>query len=431
MRPLLSLVLILLAQVPSAADFPAPRRVDERRAAQVGMRKIVGRHLRLYTDLPSSDAVDGLAAVFDSAVPLWAEYFDVDPSSVRDWKMQGFLMRDRAKFAALGLLPKENTEFANGYCNGYELWVVEQSSDYFRRHLLLHEGTHGFMYTQLGETGPGWYMEGTAELLGTHSWRDGQLRLRVMPQSREEVPMWGRIRLIRETVEEGKSLELGEVLALDKRRVLSTDEYAWSWALCAFLDSHPQWQEKFRSLREHVGERRFNKRFRYDFRKQWPDLQTEWQGYVATLDYGYDSQRMMMEHRKAEKPSDDATVEIDAARGWQSSGWELQAGRSYRLTASGRFEIAREQSDEGDEIVWPCEPGGVTIRYHEGRPLGMLVGALRETASGRFSGPFAVGLSSVIKPPADAVLYLRVNDSAARLSDNRGTLAASIRRVAD
>ena len=36
------------------------RQVDERRAAQVGIRRVDGRHLRLYTDLPHGDTVDGL-----------------------------------------------------------------------------------------------------------------------------------------------------------------------------------------------------------------------------------------------------------------------------------------------------------------------------------------------------------------------------------
>jgi len=39
-----------------------------------------------------------------------------------------------------------------------------------------------------------------------------------------------------------------------------------------------------------------------------------------------------------------------------------------------------------------------------------------------------MGLAAKLKPPEDAVLYLRVNDSPAQLSDNRGTLDASIRR---
>ena len=188
-----------------AADAPPPREVDARRAAAAGIRELTGQHVRLFTDLPSSPAVDELPAVFDAAIPLWAKYFDLDESSIHG-KFLGFLISDREKFAALGLLPEENRDFVNGYARNYEFWLVEQPSDYYRRHLLLHEGTHAFMQTQLGGAGPGWYMEGMAELLGTHRWQDGKLTVGVMPASKEATPMWGRIKIIRDAVKAGKAV---------------------------------------------------------------------------------------------------------------------------------------------------------------------------------------------------------------------------------
>lgn len=107
LRSFIFLLFILFGTNAVAQAIPAPRKVDERRAALAGVRKIVGRHLRLYTDLPASDAVDSLPVVFDAAVPLWAEYFGVELSKLRNWRMQGYLIEDREKFAALGLLPQE------------------------------------------------------------------------------------------------------------------------------------------------------------------------------------------------------------------------------------------------------------------------------------------------------------------------------------
>ncbi|MEM8946276.1 MAG: hypothetical protein AAGD11_13970 [Planctomycetota bacterium] len=434
MRPTLLLFCVYVLPAVAGAgsvDFPVPRQVDERRAAQVGLRKIMGRHLRLYTDLPADSAVDELAAVFDAAVARWAEYFEIDLSTLSDWKMQGYLMQDKAKFAALGLLPTERTDFANGYCNGYELWLVEQPSDYYRRHLLLHEGTHGFMYTRVGAPAIGWYAEGMAELLGTHRWQHGELTLGVMPVRREDVPMWGRIRLLREAARAGESLQMQPIMQLDNRRAFSTREYAWCWALCQFLDSHPRWQAKFRNLRTHVGEQSFNKRVRYELHRAWPDLLVEWDAFIRSLDYGYDSKRMMMRHQTAKRVGHLATTSMGADGGWQSTGWQLEAGQAYQVTAVGRYEIARETDEQGVEAIWPCEPGGITIKYHEGRPLGMLVGAWREARNGRFSDSFPIGLDRTLKPSVDAVLYLRVNDSPASLSDNTGTLTATIRRAGD
>ena len=89
--------------------------------------------------------------------------------------MNAFVMQERARFEASGLLPPEIPDFLNGFTRGNEFWMNHQTSEYYVRHLLLHEGTHGFMFTVLGGCGPPWYMEGTAELLATHRWTDGKL----------------------------------------------------------------------------------------------------------------------------------------------------------------------------------------------------------------------------------------------------------------
>ncbi len=129
----------------------------------------------------------------------------------------------------------------------------------------------------------------------------------------------------------------------------------------------------------------------------------------------------------------DAEITIAADRGWQSTGWRLQSGKTYSITAAGRYVIARDEiaGDDilGDSEPWPCEPGGVTLEYHDGLPLGMLLGLLRPVDDNRtadFSEPFAVGLQASVSPEVDTILYLRVNDWPARLSDNEGTLRASI-----
>jgi hypothetical protein len=428
---MLRLVLIVVVWVTGGGSMclgqtTAPREVDVRRASAAGIRLLEGRHVRLFTDLPSSAAIDELPQVFDAAVPEWAAYFDVPRNERRQWL--AFLINDRERFAAVGLLPEDNPEFVNGYARGYELWLMEQPSDYYRRHLLLHEGTHAFMQTQLGGAGPGWYMEGMAELLGTHSWRGGRLKLGVMPASREDVPMWGRTKLVRDAVAARKAWPLEAVLKVDNRRVLRTDDYAWTWALATLLDGHPRYQKRFRGLKQFAADPDFDARFRESFAEDWRDLHAEWDAYVSTLDYGYDVARMAMTPVNAqpiEKSS--KRVSIDASRGWQSTGWLLRGGETYRVTASGQFQIA----DDGQP--WPCEAGGVTIGYHDGKPLGVLLGALREVggdASG-FAAPTMIGLRASLKPRRDAVLFLRINETPSKLRDNRGELNVRIEQFYD
>lgn len=414
-------------------DVRGVESVDNGRVAAAGIRKLSGRHLVLYTDLPSQPEIDSLPALFDAAVPLWAEYFRINMRETADWQVRGFLIRDRVKFQALGLLPADR-ELVHGYATGSDIWVLDQPTDYYRRHLLLHEGTHAFMTRFLGGCGPGWYSEGMAELLGTHRKGAGgeensSLQVGIMPQNREEVPMLGRVKLVRDALAADHLRTLPAILTIDNRtEQLDSETYAWCWAAAKFLDAHPRYQARFRKLQRQVQKSDFNQRVRRAFSADWNELLAEWQAYIAALDYGYDFERMAIDFERgtplAGRPRQ---VDIAADRGWQSSGVWLEAGKSYEVTARGRYQIALQKTDGADR-PWPCEPGGVTIEYHDGRPLGMLLGAIvpDDGNEATFGEPLAIGLGAKLKPEVSGTLYLRVNESAARLGDNRGRLTITI-----
>lgn len=176
---------------------------------------------------------------------------------------------------------------------------------------------------------------------------------------------------------------------------------------------------------------------RRDFDADWNDLQAEWQAFVVTLDHGFDFERMAIDFQKGEPLAGSSRpIDISAQRGWQSSGVWLEAGQSYNVTATGRYQIATEEVD-GKKQAWPCEPGGVSIVYNDGHPLGMLLGAIHtgvESPSNdpmSFADPIPIGLRAIIKPTKSGTLYLRVNDSAAKLDDNRGSLAVTVERTTD
>jgi hypothetical protein len=430
----LGVVLLEVAAV-SRQNYAAPTHaIDQARARSAGIRTLESDHLVFYTDVPSSPAVDSLPAIFDKAVPQWAAYFGIESAKTAHWRARAYLIRDQRRFAALNLLPSGREDFANGITFGAEMWLRDQPTDYYRRHLLLHEGTHAFMIAFLGGCGPGWYMEGTAELFGTHRLdpQTGELTLRVMPRSRREVPMWGRIKLINDAKADHRVLSLSEVMRLDNRKQLGDEAYAWCWALVKLLDSHPRYRDRFHQLYKFVLEKNFNDIVRKEFVADWNDLNAEWQAYIAALDYGFDFDRMAIDFQTGKPLSDrPRTATIAADRGWQSSGVWLDAGKSYDITANGRYQIAAEQID-GESKPWLCEPGGITIEYYGGRPLGMLLGAIdsrgkRTAASGEsFAEPFAIGLHATIKPKSSGTLYFRVNDSAGKLDDNRGTLTVRI-----
>jgi hypothetical protein len=418
-----------------AANVVAADSVDESRAQSVGIRKIASRHLVLYTDLPSGAEVDRLPAIFDQAVPQWADYFEIKQEKAASWQAQACLIGERRRFDALGLMPPAgNDQFVNGISMGARLWLYDQPTAYYRRHLLLHEGTHAFMATLLGGCGPGWYMEGTAELLATHRLDEpaGKLTLGIMPRSREEVPMLGRIKLIRDAVAADRVIDFPAAMRIDNRKQLDNESYAWTWAAAKWLDTHPRYRDRFRNLKQHVLDANFNKLTERAYEDDWPELLAEWHAFIAMLDYGYDFQRSTIDFQHG-RPlgTTGERVTIAADRGWQSAGVLLEEGKTYELTASGRFQIASEQI-QGALQPWPCEPGGITLEYHDGRPLGMLLGAVanvRGNAAADFAKPIALGLRCELKPAHAGTLYLRVNDSAARLADNRGSLDVTIAEV--
>jgi hypothetical protein len=419
------------------ADEPAGQpkwphiRIDEAQAADAGIKKLSSRRLVLYTDLPLDAEVRGLPGVFDQAFTQWCRYFHVDEAEHADWRVTAFIMKDKARFVKTGLLPPDLPPFLHGYTRHDTLWVYEQPSEYYRRHLLLHEGTHSFMFTIFGGCGPTWYMEGIAELLGTHRLRDGRLTLNYMPANRDEVPEWGRIRIVKDAVAAHRPMSVAGIVGYSGAAYLKTEPYAWSWALVALLDRHPQYRDRFRQLYKAIPQRQVTEQFLKLFQPDWRELNEQWQVYIAGMEYGCDIPRTAIDFALGQAmTSQDAAVKVAAAAGWQNSGLRLEAGASYRLTASGRYQVAKTTK------IWWCEPGGVSIRYYRGRPLGILLAAVRpdvaaDDAPSPLLQPTVVGLGATLLPPQSGTLFLKINHSVGELDDNAGELKVEIRQQAE
>ncbi|MEX0818398.1 MAG: hypothetical protein WD070_02360 [Pirellulaceae bacterium] len=414
-----------------ATDNAALPQIDEERVAAAGIRKIAGKHLTLYTDIPETPAIDELPQVFDAAIAPWSEYFGVDASLVESWRQVGYLMQDKTRFTTAGLLPNDLPPFLHGYQRGAELWLYEQPSDYYRRHLLLHEGTHGFMKRFLGGAGPPWYMEGTAELFGTHRWEDSLLKVRWFPQHKELTAMWGRIKVVQDNLRADRGLPIEDVLRYDKTAHLRVEPYAWCWAVAAFFDGHPVYREQFRELRKFAPDETFSfsQRFYDSLQDDWPSVARQWHVFIANLEYGFDVEREAIDPKPATSlPPDGATVTIAADRGWQSTGYQLEAGAQYKLEATGRYQLADQPK------IWWCEPNGVTIRYHKGLPLGLLLGAIVDESAADGGAiplvtPKPIGIGGEYPIEEGGTLYLRINDSPAELEDNAGSLEVRITKL--
>ncbi len=408
-------------------------RHDDAALEKAGIRKHASRRLLLYTDIDDTRAAS-LPPLMDLVYEAWEEYFGPLPRDREgtNFQMTGYIMADRERFLSTGLLPQDLPGFLHGRHRGAEFWMNDQTADYYLQHLMLHEGTHCFMTIVPAPMGNAiWYMEGMAELFGTHTLApDGSARFRVFPGERDQFPGLGRIRMVREEVRAGRLLGLEALFAVRGQDFAKNALYAWSWALCEFLDSHPRYQERFRHISEHVAPDDPRAGFVRTFEEDWTDLSDEWQLFAQGLCHGYDVERAVIQFAPGQpvagKP---ATATIAADRGWQSSGVQLDAGHTYRITAEGRFTLAQEPKP------WESEAQGVSIRYCEGRPLGLLLGTIRHATAGdepsSMRNAFAVGRELVITPEATGTLYLRINEFWNELADNTGELNVTVEKQAE
>ena len=239
---------------------------------------------------------------------------------------------------------------------------------------------------------------------------------------------WGRVRTIQDLVARRRALRLAAVLEFPDSAFPADESYAWCWAAVTLLDRHPRYQQRFRQLVGFVRDPEFNKRFYRLFKPDWQELCEQWELMVTGMEYGYDVARTAVDFTPGKPlPRGGAEVVVAADRGWQNSGLRLEAGRTYRLTAAGRYQVAKTTK------VWWCEPGGVSIRYYQGRPLGILLAAVRPDhpppgSTTALLRSTVIGLGATLSPAQTGTLFLKINDSAGELDDNAGSLRVEVRK---
>ncbi len=402
--------------------------------AELGILRYASKHLVLYTDIKPARAkpLPGLA---DQLYKALEDYFGPLPPDRegRVFQMTGYIMADRRVFRETGLLPEDLPGFYHGRHRGAEFWMNDQEWDYYLRHLMLHEATHCFMTInrQNPLLPPVWYMEGMAELFGTHRIaKDGTAAFRVMPRDKEAFLGWGRIELIQAAAKEGRFRTLDQVFAFTGDDYSDNGAYAWSWAVCKFLEAHPRYQKPFRELGAAPTYQTFLRQFQEDFKAEADDMRTEWALFAHDLDFGYQIAQAAMTFRPGQPlgpASTFAEVKLQADRGWQSSGVLVEQGKKYTLTTIGQFTLAQKPKP------WISEADGISFRYFGGRPLGELLGSIRSTSKTSIPTAqvmrqvFPCGANHTFVATQTGTLYLRLNDAWNQLSDNTGTVNVQVR----
>jgi hypothetical protein len=430
-------LLLFAARLPAQDVRPDYRRLmqqprhDEARLRAMGINAIESKRLKLYTDGPL-DRVKTIGPAVDALYDALTEYFGpLPPARDRsEFAVTGYLMADKQKFRDAGLLPEDLPPFLNGRHRDLEFWVNEQETDYYRRHLVLHEFTHCFMYALDDVNIPPWYAEGMAELFGTHEVdAAGHYRFRVMPDREEHFQGHGRIALVRSETAAGRWKSLADVERLVPKEYLETPAYAWSWAACAFLDGHPRYSQKFRELGRQTTGFQFKVAVRRFFAKGGDELRTEWSLFTHELQNGFDLTRAAIQFQpgKLLAGSDQGrSIDVAADRGWQSSGVLVRKGLEYDVSASGEVTLSHVPKP------WISQPQGVSIVYSEGRPIGRLLAAIHQEPAD-LNAPESMLDQCVIGParrfvaPTSGTLYFRVNDHWNSLADNEGRYRVTIR----
>jgi hypothetical protein len=402
------------------------------RADEARLTTVEGKYIRLATDLPPSEDFQNYVQAFDQAVPLWIKHWNRDLASAAGWRVTAYLMSDKSVFVRRGLIPSSLPDFLHGYQSGDKLWVVHQRSAFYTLHLLLHEGSHSLAHRLFGGAGPPWYMEGTAEFLATHEMTNANnpasLRIGMIPASREVSPYWGRIGLIADRRAEGKVPSIETVMRYGDAAHRDVEPYAWSWAAAVLMEMYPEYQKPFRAaaLQGRDTSPEFTRQFFQSLRKQWPVLSARWQLLCLDLDYGFDrdANRIDLPETLPLFTGSPLAMELSVNQGWQSAPAMIRARQSVMVEAEGQFLLR-------DDEAWVSEADGVTITYHQGRPLGQLVACVVPRIQN--ATPYApkldvvgIGAKGKIISPADGWLIFKVNESPSDIADNQGTLQLSL-----
>ena len=419
-----------------AASF----EIDEELVKAVGIKKISGLHLDLYTDVRDDAIVDELPQVFDLAIKQWSEYFGIEASKTKNWRLRAFLIanpNDASKFEKARLMPNDLPKFLAGFQRRHNLWFYLQPGDYYTRHLLIHEGTHGFMLWYLGGYGAPWYSEGMAELFGVHQWKDNKLNLRHRLRDRAEAPYWGRVKRIKDERSTDKAMTLDDVMAIPPKAFIEVRYYAWSWACCDFFSNHEKSKDVFAELIKHtkLNSQQFNQKLRQQLDPHWKELARDWELFIGEIEYGFEVARVNLKPAAGNVDKNGvAKFTIQANQSWQETGIKVQKGDRFRVTGTGEFTVNRVTDPK--RKPWNSQSGGITIKYYNGHPLGMLhagiVNKRDKSAKDQIKGllnPIPIGLTADMTASSDGVLCLRINESPANLDDNQGALEVTVEKL--
>ena len=434
------------------------------------------------TDQPIDKEIQSWPKVLDQALVQWCQKWNISIADAKQWPLTIHWMGDRKLFEQAGLLDG-TPPFDDGFQLADKIFFVEQPSEYYRRHLLLHEATHWVMYRAFGGGGSPWFMEGMAETEATHRLSNGILQLAVIPSDPTEVPHWGRFKRLRSAVDASEVPSLKQILHYGNERENRMDRYVWSWAACVFFRNHPKYSDAFRQAASDPLDYslKLSNKLESILKEQWHFVEADWWLFAQDFDFGFDPSKYLVSTESLLSLAYPANrLEVQTNLNWQtnlngqnnvngqnnlneqSSAGGVKKGIPVSIEASGDFIVASPLAQQSaqqlaqqsaqqpatqfpNDQAWHSSANGITIRYHRHFPLGKLLGCFIPKPSANSpastqSQPastvptpaiFPVGKKTLFTPPSDGWLLFKINEPTKDLFDNSGTLEISVRPVSN
>ena len=408
--------------------------LDRDKLESCGLSVLESKHLILVTDAPLAEVQD-LPVLADALfVELQRQLGSLKPDlNRRDFQLTGYVIGAKERFEEADVLPPESVIIRHGRHIGYQFWMNNQSSPYYRRHLLLHEFIHCFMMCEHGmaDIPPLWYTEGIAECFATHELSEDikSSRFGILPPTLNGFEGWGRITEIQNNMTEltDKPTQWQSLMSLESVRhpkdinFASDLQYAQAWALVWLIRNHPELQPHFSPMSEARTRGEFRDVEKSVPAEVWQRLAVLWPLFLASLTEGFEVEHSFPPLNVAtSKPPASGKLELQSGKEWQATGVLIKRGATVQLNCTGRYSVHNKPRP------WISEPPGITIDYVHGRPIGEITAMLVAPDGSVCSGRIPVGREGSITAPVDAELWLQINDSANSRSDNSGAASVEI-----
>ena len=418
-------------------DRPA---LDRARLQASGLNVVESKRLVLVTDLPL-DVVKQLPPLADALFEeLEQQLGPLLPSrDGRDFQVTGYLMDARERFEQAGVLPSEDYPIRHGRHLGYRFWMYNQTADYYRRHLMLHEFVHCFLMCEFGmqDIPPLWYTEGIAEYFATHQLEadPAKSQFGVLPATVKGFEGWHRISEIQRqfSLEPSVTGELADILPLQTvlhppdTTFQGDSQYAHAWAIVWLIHHHPELKTRFAAVAAARTRRQFEDAIAKIPAATWAQLDQIWPLYLDGLaEADVSAVRFAVLQNGVATDRGAATTvlplefNLEADKQWVSAGLELQQNREYVFECSGRYVVEKTTQP------WWSEPDGITIDYVRGRPLGEVIAVIVSPDGASTTRHIPIGKARTLKSPINGKLWLQINDDWAHRKNNEGSVKVRV-----